>query len=81
MNTATAQDILTEMCNQLDLNVTTTAHDVKVALRANGFTTTQADVSDTMKEAANGLKLNNGTDVSTEYNGKYLTYSYTDKKD
>ena len=67
VNVPTVQEILTERVNQIDLFGSATAHSVKKALRANGFTTTQAEVSET-------LKSNAFPDIAAKFNGKYLTY-------
>jgi len=63
----TIQDILNERSNQIELFGTATAHSVKKALRANGFATTQAEVSET-------LKSNVLPNIAATFNGKYLTY-------
>jgi hypothetical protein len=63
----TVQDILNERVNQIDLFGSATAHSVKKALRAQGLTTTQAEVSET-------LKANKVPEIGASFNGKYLTY-------
>lgn len=73
MKQATEQDILTELEIQLSLigNGTTTAHDVKISLRYNGFSTTQKEVSDV-------LKSNTDVRVCSTFNGTYLIYFIVD---
>jgi hypothetical protein len=59
--------ILSERITQIVLFGSATAHSVKQALRAQGFTTTQAEVSGT-------LKANKVPEIGASFNGKYLTY-------
>ena len=59
--------ILSERITQIVLFGSATAHSVKKALRAQGFTTTQAEVSET-------LKYNKVPEIGASFNGKYLTY-------
>jgi len=63
----TVQDILTERVDQIEMFGSATAHSVKKALRAKGFTTTQAEVTKELKE-------NKFPDIAASFNGKYLTY-------